>query len=120
MKRNFIFSLAATFITAAVTLGSFTACSNEEELTVTEQPAQLMISEFKSINEDATDKFNDGMEHSRLTILVIIAVLLVLGTIGALFVANRIVKPAPLFDHGNALFNYAPGDSLKSEKSDLL
>ena len=30
MKRNFIFSLAATFITAAVTLGSFTACSSED------------------------------------------------------------------------------------------
>ena len=30
---------------------------------------------------------------------------------------NRIVKPAPLFDHGNALFHYAPGDSLKSEKA---
>lgn len=30
MKRNIISSLAATFITAAVTLGSFTACSDEE------------------------------------------------------------------------------------------
>ena len=30
MKRNFIFSLAATFITAAVTLGSLTACSSED------------------------------------------------------------------------------------------
>ena len=30
MKRNFIYSLAATFITAAVTLSSFTACSNED------------------------------------------------------------------------------------------
>ena len=30
MKKNFIYSLAATFITAALTLGSFTACSNED------------------------------------------------------------------------------------------
>ena len=30
MKKNFIYSLAATFITTAVTLGSFTACSNED------------------------------------------------------------------------------------------
>ena len=30
MRRHFIYSLAATFITAAVTLGSFTACSNKD------------------------------------------------------------------------------------------
>ena len=30
---------------------------------------------------------------------------------------NRIVAPAPLFDHGNALFNYAGQDALSS--SDL-
>ena len=38
MKRNFIFSLAATFITAAVTLGSFTACSNEDMVADTNNP----------------------------------------------------------------------------------
>ena len=30
MKKNIIYSLAATFITAALTLGSLTACSNED------------------------------------------------------------------------------------------
>ena len=30
MNKNIIYSLAATFITAALTLGSFTACSNED------------------------------------------------------------------------------------------
>lgn len=30
MKKNYIYSLAATFITAALTLGSFTACSSED------------------------------------------------------------------------------------------
>lgn len=30
---------------------------------------------------------------------------------------NIIVAPAPLFDHGNALFNYAGKDDLSSEKS---
>ena len=30
---------------------------------------------------------------------------------------NRIVAPAPLFDHGNALFNYAGQDALASEKN---
>jgi hypothetical protein len=27
---------------------------------------------------------------------------------------NKIVAPAPLFDHGNSLFNYAAGDDLDS------
>ena len=30
---------------------------------------------------------------------------------------NQIVKPAPLFDHGNSLFNYAGKDDLESEES---
>lgn len=29
---------------------------------------------------------------------------------------NKIVAPAPLFDHGNSLFNYAGGDDLESEE----
>ena len=29
---------------------------------------------------------------------------------------NQIVAPAPLFDHGNSLLNFASGDVLKSEK----
>ena len=28
---------------------------------------------------------------------------------------NRIIKPAPLFDHGNALFNYAGDENWQSE-----
>ena len=30
---------------------------------------------------------------------------------------NRIIAPAPLFDHGNSLLNYAGADALKDEKS---
>ena len=30
---------------------------------------------------------------------------------------NKIVMPAPLFDHGNSLFNYAGNDDLKSDDS---
>ena len=30
---------------------------------------------------------------------------------------NKIVAPAPLFDHGNALFNYAGQDALASEEA---
>lgn len=30
---------------------------------------------------------------------------------------NKIVAPAPLFDHGNSLFNFAGRDALESEES---
>lgn len=32
---------------------------------------------------------------------------------------NRIIAPAPLFDHGNSLFHFAVGDALKSKESFL-
>ena len=32
---------------------------------------------------------------------------------------NEIIAPAPLFDHGNSLFNFAGADALKSKKSFL-
>lgn len=31
--------------------------------------------------------------------------------------ANKIIAPAPLFDHGNSLFNFAGADALKSRES---
>ena len=39
MNKRFIYSLAATFITAAVTLGSLTACSSEDIMVVEKQTA---------------------------------------------------------------------------------
>ena len=30
---------------------------------------------------------------------------------------NRIIAPAPLFDHGNSLFNFAGGDDLESDET---
>jgi hypothetical protein len=30
---------------------------------------------------------------------------------------NKIVAPAPIFDHGNSLFNYAGRDDLESEQA---
>ena len=32
---------------------------------------------------------------------------------------NRIIAPAPLFDHGNSLFNFAGADALKSRENFL-
>lgn len=32
-------------------------------------------------------------------------------------ISNRVIAPAPLFDHGNSLFNFAGEDFMKSEDS---
>lgn len=61
MKRNFIYSLAATFITAALTLGSFTACSNEDLVTDvnTTQAKTYTVSIPASMGEDGTTRAVD-------------------------------------------------------------
>lgn len=63
------------------------------EKEITEQPAQMMITEYKRINDDAASKFEKGTKNSERTTLVMIAVVLILGSVGALVVSGRIVKP---------------------------
>jgi sigma-B regulation protein RsbU (phosphoserine phosphatase) len=63
------------------------------EKEITEQPAQMMITEYKRINDDATSKFEKGTKNCERTTLVMIAVVLILGSVGALVVSGRIVKP---------------------------
>ena len=63
------------------------------EKNITEQPTAMMIGEYERINNDATQKFDQGLGHSKNTTLVMIAVILVLGSVGALAVAGRIVGP---------------------------
>lgn len=63
------------------------------EKDLTELPAQMMIAEYERINDDAQDEFSDEAKHSKQTTLVLIAGLLILGSISALLVAGRMVKP---------------------------
>jgi len=67
MKRHFIYSLAATFITAALTLGSFTACSNEDLVTDTNntQAKTYTVCIPASMGEDGTTRAVDfsGTDH---------------------------------------------------------
>ena len=60
---------------------------------ITEQPTNMMLDEYEKINNDATDKFEDSTNKSKSTTLVMISVVLILGTVGAIVVATRIVKP---------------------------
>ncbi len=63
----------------------------EKELT--EQPTQLMTSQYDKINNNAAEKFRKSAASSQKTTLVMIAVILVLGSASALFVAGKIVRP---------------------------
>ncbi len=63
------------------------------EKSITEQPTQIMLDEYDRINKEATDSFETGAGRSKQTMLIMIAVILALGSVGALVVANRIVRP---------------------------
>ena len=58
-----------------------------------DQPTKLMMSEYDRINAEAEDEFDEGTRNSKHTSLVMIAVLLILGSGGALILAGRIVRP---------------------------
>ena len=61
MRTNYIYSLAATFITAALTLGSFTACSNEDLVSNTNntQAKTYTVCIPASMGEDGTTRAVD-------------------------------------------------------------
>ena len=60
---------------------------------LTELPAKMMISEYDRINEEAAVKYDDATKNSRRTTYVMIGAILLFGIIGAIIMANKIVKP---------------------------
>ena len=63
------------------------------ERAVTEEPERLLQARFASINADASAVFYQGTSRVRLTIFLMIAVIMVIGTLAAHFGAGRIVRP---------------------------
>ena len=59
----------------------------------TERPAVMMQEQFDSALDEATTIYNRELAHSKQTIIVLILVILVLGSVAALTVSKRIVKP---------------------------
>ena len=59
----------------------------------TERPAVMMQEQFDSALNEATASYNQGVAHSKQTILILILLILVLGSAAALTVSKRIVKP---------------------------
>ena len=76
---------------------------------------QAVIEFYKSLGPEFTDALNEMLVFDAL----ICNTDRHLGNFGLLVdnATNRIVKPAPLFDHGNSLFNFAGWDDLASEEA---
>ena len=85
------------------------------EKEMTEQPTQAMISQYEDINKDATSSFEKGTDNSRRTTLTMIAAILILGSVGALVVAGRIVKP---IEHMTKRISEINGTNLAFEMED--
>ena len=60
---------------------------------ITEQPKNLMLSEYNRINEEASGKFSDGTARTRLSVVLILVMVFIIGLYAALFAARRMVKP---------------------------
>lgn len=60
---------------------------------IAQQPTVMLENQYDTILEEAQSIFTDGIDKARTTILVLLAVILVLGTTGALVLSKRIVKP---------------------------
>ena len=63
------------------------------EKEITRQPTDAMLKSYDDINEVSLASYRNGAAHSMQTFIVLTVILVLLGLIGALVVAQRIVKP---------------------------
>ncbi len=60
---------------------------------VTDQPTVMLTESYESIQGDALTLFNDGLASAKRTIIVLILLVVLLGSAGALTLSKRIVRP---------------------------
>ena len=58
-----------------------------------DKPTEAMLTQFNTIQSDATGTLTEGMSSSKATIFVLIAVVFALAAAAAIFLSGRIVKP---------------------------
>ena len=58
-----------------------------------ERPAVMMQEQFDSTLNEAASSFNQGLDRSKQTIIILILMILILGSAAALTVSKRIVRP---------------------------
>lgn len=60
---------------------------------ITRQPTAAMLANYDEINAESALTYQDGAKHSIQTFIVLTVILVLLALVGALVVAQRIVKP---------------------------
>ena len=58
-----------------------------------DEPTKLMLEEYDRINENSTARYREGTDYSRMVTFGMIAFVLLIGVVGAMAVANKIVRP---------------------------
>ena len=82
---------------------------------VSDIPAQTLLTQYDSINEKAMQDYAAGSARSQRSLLIWTVILLILATIGALTVAGRIVKP---IEHMTTRIGDLSGNDLAFEMED--
>ena len=83
---------------------------------ITHQPTAAMLSRYEEINDGALASYKEGTRKSAQTILVLTLVIILLATLGALFVAAKIVKP---LEHMTRRINALSGSDQTFEMEDI-
>ncbi|WP_051588949.1 SpoIIE family protein phosphatase [Ruminococcus sp. NK3A76] len=63
------------------------------EKSIIDTPTQSMLNEYDEINVQSSEKYTKSTDNLRKQTLAVVALVLVVGAVAALFVANKIVKP---------------------------
>ena len=58
-----------------------------------DQPSEVMITQLNAIKEDAVASYNKGISQTKMTIIVLLAVIVILAISASLILSKRIVKP---------------------------
>ena len=82
---------------------------------LTRQPTEAMLDNYDAINAKALGAFRGGAQKSSQTFIVLVTVLILLGMVGALFIASRIVKPV---EHMTRRINALRGGDTLFEMED--
>ncbi len=82
---------------------------------LTRQPTEAMLENYDTINAKALGAFRGGAQKSSQTFIVLVTVLILLGMVGALFIASRIVKPV---EHMTRRINALRGGDTLFEMED--
>ncbi len=83
---------------------------------LTRQPTEAMLENYEAINAKALGAFRSGTQKSSQTFIVLVTVLILLGMVGALLIASRIVKPV---EHMTRRINTLRGGDTLFEMEDV-